>query len=161
MTYANRTEVAPERSRAEIEKTLRRYGASSFAYGWSGDVASIQFDANERRVRIMLPMPSPEDPEFTLTPTGKRRAKDAAAKAHDQAVRSRWRALLLIVKAKLEAVESGVTTFEEEFLPHIVLPSGDTVGQWAIPQVAHSYETGEMPEILPGVRPAIEATSPT
>jgi len=33
MTYANKTSVAPEKSRAEIENTLSRYGATGFAYG--------------------------------------------------------------------------------------------------------------------------------
>jgi hypothetical protein len=35
----------------------------------------------------------------------------------------RWRALLLMIKAKVEAVESGVVTFEDEWLAHFVLPS--------------------------------------
>ena len=41
MAYASTTR-APDRSRAEIEKILERYGATSFAYGWSGDIAVIQ-----------------------------------------------------------------------------------------------------------------------
>ena len=41
--------------------------------------------------------------------------------------RQRWRALNLAIKAKLEAVESGIVTFDQEFLAHIVGPSGQTV----------------------------------
>ena len=32
--YAATTDVPAEKSRAEIEATLRRYGATGFAYGW-------------------------------------------------------------------------------------------------------------------------------
>ena len=32
--YAEQTSVAAERSRAEIEGTLTRYGATAFMYGW-------------------------------------------------------------------------------------------------------------------------------
>lgn len=65
------------------------------------------------------------------------------------AERQRWRALALVIKAKLEAVEAGITEFEEEFLAHIVLPNGGTVGQFMLPQVATAYETGQMPPLLP------------
>jgi hypothetical protein len=34
--YAAETTVASDRSRAEIERILERYGASSFMYGWQG-----------------------------------------------------------------------------------------------------------------------------
>jgi hypothetical protein len=59
--------------------------------------------------------------------------------------RARWRALLLVIKAKLESVESGIATFEEEFMAQIVLPDDQTVGQWVLPEVARIYETGRMP----------------
>ena len=35
--YAAQTEVSSDRSRAEIERTLRKYGATAFAYGWEGN----------------------------------------------------------------------------------------------------------------------------
>ena len=51
-------------------------------------------------------------------------------------------------KAKLEAVETGITEFEDEFLAHIVLPNGQTMGEFAKPQIAHAYDTGDMPPLL-------------
>ena len=51
----------------------------------------------------------------------------------EEACRQRCRALLLIIRAKLEAVESGITTLEIEFLANILLPDGGTVGQWLSP----------------------------
>lgn len=148
--YAQNTSVPSERSRAEIERTLSRYGASGFMYGWNHDQAVVGFSAFGRQVKFHLPMPDRKSEEFTLTETGRDRSAAQAEKAYDQAVRQRWRALSLVIKAKLEAVESGITEFDEEFMAHIVLPNGKTVGSYMIPQIAESYESGNMPPLLPG-----------
>lgn len=52
------------------------------------------------------------------------------------------------MKRRSEAVESGISTFEEEFLAWTVLPDGSSFGSWALPQVASVYETGKMPPLL-------------
>jgi hypothetical protein len=45
----------------------------------------------------------------------------------------------------------GITTFEEEFLAHIVLPHGKgTVGGRLMPQIDKAYESDKMPPLLPG-----------
>jgi hypothetical protein len=44
------------------------------------------------------------------------------------------------VKAKLEAVESGITSFEDEFLAHVMLPNGGTVSDLLRPQLAAAYD---------------------
>jgi hypothetical protein len=64
---------------------------------------------------------------------------------YEKATRQRWRALALVIKAKLEAVESGITIFEDEFLAHIVLPDGSTAGDWMRPQIAKAYDKNKMP----------------
>jgi hypothetical protein len=61
----------------------------------------------------------------------------------------RWRCLALVIKAKLEAVESGITTFEDEFLAHIMMPDGQTVGQHVRPNIASAYEQRSMVPLLP------------
>lgn len=152
MTYAENTTVSSDKSRAEIERTLSRYGASSFMYGWNADSAQIAFDMNNRRIRFRLPLPNKADQAFTKTPTGKPRAAKAIEDAYEQAVRQRWRALALVIKAKLEAVKAGITEFEEEFLAHIQLPNGGTVGQFMLPQIDAAYTTGQMPPLLPLIR---------
>lgn len=139
--YAQNTDVTSDRSRAEIERTLTRYGATSFMYGWEADRAAIQFVKDGRRIRFVLPLPDRNDREFTHHSRG-RRTENAIETAYEQAVRQRWRALALMVKAKLEAVASGIVTFETEFLPHTVLPSGRTVAEDVLPAVAIAYDTG-------------------
>ncbi|WP_243647545.1 hypothetical protein [Cuneatibacter caecimuris] len=58
-------------------------------------------------------------------------------------------ALYLIVKAKLEAVETGISTIEREFFYDVVLPDGKTVGEWMAPQLETVYQSGDMPSMLP------------
>ncbi len=155
--YASTTTVSTDKSRTEIESTLRRFGADQFMYGWEDSRAVVQFRAYNRLVRFILELPDPNDQRFTMTPAGrKRRAPEAMLKAYEQATRSVWRALALVIKAKLVAVDDGIVTFEQEFLAHIVLPSGETVGGWVIPRVAVAYETGDALPVLPGSTNTIE-----
>ena len=147
--YARNTDVSSGRTKEEIEKTLMRYGATGFAYGWQGDKAVIGFSLADRMMRFDLPLPDRASKEFTHTPTGRnRRDMDSQHKEWEQACRQRWRALALVIKAKLEAVHSDITTVEEEFLAHIVMPNGKTFGEWARPQIQQSYKNKRMPPLL-------------
>lgn len=147
--YAATTDVPTDRSRGEIERTLSRYGATAFMYGWDQKQAVIQFQAQQRHIRFLLPLPDRNDPSFTRTPSrGTARSSQAAEAAWEQACRVQWRALALVIKAKLEAVEAGITDMESEFLAHILLPDGGTAGDWMRPQIAAAYDTKTMPSML-------------
>lgn len=147
--YASETSVPVERSRAEIERTLARYGADRFMYAASPEKAMIAFQVKGRHIRMLLPMPTDKDKKIALDRWGYRRSDSAIDARIQQEARSRWRALGLVIKAKLEAVESGIAVFEDEFLAYMVLPDGGTVGEWARPQIAAAYESGKMPALLP------------
>lgn len=147
--YAEGTEVPVDRSKAEIERILARYGADQFMYGSSQEKAMIAFRACDRFVRFVLPLPEPEDGNINRTPKGRVRKGEAARREHAQEIRRRWRALTLSIKSKLEAVQTGITTFEQEFLAHIVLPDKRTVGEFMIPQIKEAYQQERMPKLLP------------
>ena len=144
--YATETTVSIQRSRAEIETVLQRYGASQFAYlmDTEANCAIFAFRIKRSQVRITLPMPDRSSREFTETPSRRyaRSEKDAQA-AWEQACKQRFRALLLIIKAKLEAVDCGISTLEREFLADTILPSGQTFGQWVAPQLEDIYANGK------------------
>lgn len=147
-TYASKTTVDASQSRDEIERTLERYGASSFAYSKMETEAVIIFDMHDRRVMFRLPLPARS--QFTQTETGRsRKSQNAIDEAYQQAVRQRWRALALVIKAKLESIESGIETFDEAFMPHILLPGGkQTISAWMVPQIEKAYESGQMPPLM-------------
>lgn len=151
--FASDTSVPVERSKAEIEKLLARYGASQFASGWDdeGRAAHLGFRIENRTIRFLLPLPDKAADEFTLTPAGRRkRHPEDAARAWEQACRSRWRALLLVIKAKLEAAACGISTIEDEFLAWTVVPGGRgrTVGDMLRPQLAEAIATGKAAPLL-------------
>lgn len=152
MSFAENTSVPVERSKAEIEGMLSRYGADQFVSGWSDNEARIQFRAKSRYVRFILTLPNRSEKRFTQDPRSswRKRADGAAQKAYDQEIRRLWRALALVVKAKLEAVQSGITSFEDEFMAQIIMPDGKTVSEHARPMIAQAYEQGKVTALLPG-----------
>lgn len=150
MKYAADTNVSVERSRSEIEKTLQRYGATGFMYGWNAKGAVIAFQMRNLTVKLFLPLPDPASDEICLTPMGKRRNDQAIQRAWEQACKQRWRALALCIHAKLEAVETGITSFEEEFMAHFVMPNGEVFGSYALPQIEDASRSGKMPQLLIG-----------
>jgi hypothetical protein len=132
VTYAADSKVPVSRSREHIERILKRYGATGFAFAMEPERAMIGFQTDERRIRFVLPIPR-----------GQLSQKD-----FEQKERSRWRALLLSITAKLEAVESGIETFDSAFMSHIVMPNGQTMAEHSLPYIKQAYATGKMPPLL-------------
>lgn len=131
--YAEDTKVPVEQSVANIRATVARYDGQQFAYGLSDEQAVIGFSKDGRQVRFFVSL----------------------LERQPQERRAAMRALLLVIKAKLEAVASGIAVFEDEFLANIVLPDGRLVGEEVRAQIASAYESGEMPMLLPNyTRPA-------
>jgi hypothetical protein len=149
MAYAATTSVPVAKSKAEIEALVERYGAQQFFSGWSDDGrAAIGFTLGGRQIRFQLAMPDKQDRQFTHNSRGMRTV-EAALKDWEQACRAKWRALLLVIKAKLEAVDAGISIFEDEFLANIVMPNGRLVGEQIRPSIAIAYDTGSMASMLP------------
>lgn len=147
--FAKDTSVSVEKSRGELEGLLRKYGGNAFAYGNDDNRVMIGFriftmDKFPLAVRMEMPIPSPADKRFTHTRVnGDRRHPEAATKAWEQECRALWRALVLVVKAKLEACAIGISTVEREFYADIVLPNGLTMMQYQGADVRRMLETGD------------------
>lgn len=134
MPYAADTEVPVERSKSHIEGMLRVRGAQGFASAWDNHGDQIEFMWNGLRIRFHLPKMPRE--KFELNAAGRKLPDSAVDKKLQQHDRSRWRALYLVVKAKLEAVDAGISILEEEFLAFIVDPeSNRTVGDTLVPRI--------------------------
>ena len=74
--------------------------------------------------------------------------ESARLQSWEQDCRARWRALALVIKAKLAAIEVGITSFEAEFGMAVVLPDGRTVAEQVVPAIAEAYESGRTPRLL-------------
>ena len=146
-TYAADTSVPASRSREEVARLLVRYGVSDFATGVVGDDAVVAFVMRQRHVKITVPMTRREEFKDYRARNGR---VVSGEREYEQATRSRWRSLVLILKAKLEAVASGVVTFEQEFGMHLVLPDGRTVAEHVVPEIRWAYENNQAPPMLGG-----------
>lgn len=140
--YAKETKVPVIQSRAEIERLLGKFKCSQFMCGTDYDrgIARVQFKAHNRIVRFVIALPDRQQ----FARFGARRG----AERWEQAERQKWRALLLVIKAKLECVESQIATFEEEFLAQIVMPNDRTVAELVLPQIESVYSGGAMRPLL-------------
>jgi len=138
--YAERTAVPVQQSKNEIERLLQMNGAGAIAM-FTDDtrsVAAVAFSMSDRSYRFVMPMPR-------TCVKGSREEK-----IRTQLARQRWRALLLVLKAKMESARSGVTTLETELLPYAVLPNGRTVADEVAPRLLAAYQGQDVP-LLPGV----------
>jgi hypothetical protein len=82
-------------------------------------------------------LPRPTRKTFELSPGGLQRSRTQIDAAMVKADRQRWRALYLVVRAKLEAVEAGIAIFEEEFMAFIVVPGkNQTLGEILLPRLS-------------------------
>lgn len=154
--FAEDTDIPVSQSKVQLEALLTRHGADQFFSAWQEGAAALGFRLGGRMIRITLALPARAERRFTHTDAGKLRTESATQDLWEQACRARWRALLLIVKAKLVGVEEGITTLEREFLADLVLPDNSTVGQRTLPQIADAYRTGTTPDLLAGLLPAPE-----
>ncbi len=143
MSFATATSVPASRTQEEIKRTLTKYGATGFMLGESGGQALVAFEMKQRRVKFVISLPV-----FGITMVTKyvKLSQEKCA----QKTRTSWRCLLLAIKAKLECQASGISTFEQEFMAHIVMPNGRTIGEEILPQIDESYQTGIMPPLLGG-----------
>ena len=109
-------------------------------------------------MRIAIAPPDPNGKSIRLTQSGQRRTAKQVEAALDNEARRRWRVMVLVLKAQLEAIASGVLTVEDQFLNYVELPDNSTVGEQVRGTVAEAYRTGTVPPMLPGLpRPALGA----
>lgn len=119
--YAEGTKVSVDSSRGELTGILAKHGVQRM--GWmgspEGDELMFELGGGSFRLRIVKP---------TLTEIRRDypNAYDPQAKL-DAEWRRRWRANVLLLKAKLEFIDSGDTTLDRELLPYRVLADGRTL----------------------------------
>jgi hypothetical protein len=149
MAYAEKTSISFERSIGEIIGMVRGKGASQIAQMDQGNLFVLAFDLDGRQIRFSIPllvmadMPLKDGRNSTIPPS--RRVEMA-----EQARRQKGRALMLVIKAKLESIESKVETLEEAFLANVVLADNRTVYERTHDIIAIEYETGKVQPLMLG-----------
>jgi hypothetical protein len=146
VSYARNTTVTEDRSRQEIERLLMKYGASRFGCmsDYEHRIALIEFTYQRIVIEMRIPLPDASANQFARTPTGLVRSETEQNRLYQQEVRRRWRSLSLALKAKLIAIEDGITTFENEFMPYMITDDGRTLGERFMHLIATAQKTGRL-----------------
>ncbi|MDO4244540.1 MAG: hypothetical protein Q4C89_00765 [Deinococcus sp.] len=124
--YATDTKVSVSSSQAELRKLFGKYGITSFGFAEQPGGAMLAFQAGGYSHRIFMPVRGEDDGAFAYAGTRRRDAKGRRAAAA-QEERARWRALVLMVKAKLEYAAILSQSVESAFIEYRILASGRTV----------------------------------
>lgn len=132
------------RTKAEIEHMIQSRGGTDYATFSGQQEAKIAFILQNRQILFVLPLPDRADKKFQWTnhQMPRKRSVAAVTEAWEQACRSKWRALLLAIKAKFESIDAGIETFDEVFMPHIMTPDGQRFGDVALPAIDKAYLDG-------------------
>lgn len=130
--YAEGTSVPVDRSRGEITGILTEHGCQRVAWATEPAADTLQFELSGHQYRFVIARPTLEDLRAQYLADGRdwSRVMDPPAKV-DAEWRRRWRAHVLLLKAKLEFVAGGDTTLEREFMPALVVAGGRaTLAEW-------------------------------
>jgi hypothetical protein len=156
--FAADTKVPVERTRAELDALLAKHGAANRGVITDDEngTAAVAFILQGLKYRLDVPLPRMEDLRLKpgeKPPYGWRgwstSQRDAwMRKEWEQLCRARWRAVLLLVKSKLEMVRLGVSTIEREFLADLVLPGGKTVHHAMAANIQRALAEGKMPTLM-------------
>jgi len=149
MPYAAKSPIPAEKTRAQIESVLKRSGADQIGSLLDGDAKAVTlFRIDNICIRTTLYLPLISDENIQFDRAGKKRTHAVAVSILEQTRRSHWRSWLLIIKAKLEAIEKGVSTTEREFYPDVVIPGTNvTMAEYIGPQLAQ-IRAGSAPSSL-------------
>lgn len=136
LPYAE-TETSIERSKQEIDLLLKKFGARGIQWTWLDNMEKLRFlhEYEYKGVKHDIVY------EILIPEMGVKRGR-----GYDQKLikndRQAYRIVLHIIKAKLTAVETGVETFENEFLSKILyqLPDGSVqkVGDVILYQISQT-----------------------
>lgn len=128
--YAEGTKVPVASSRGELSGILAAHGVVKMGWMTEPDGDTLMFELGGHQFRWKIVKPTLEEVRAEFVGRGKRwdLVWDEQAKV-DAEWRRRWRAHVLLLKAKLEFAEGGDTTVERELLPYLVAKDGRTIGE--------------------------------
>lgn len=141
MTYAAKTTVKVETSQQEIARIFKRYGVDTYNFGAMPGFAMVEFKYAGLPISVKMPLPLKPETRTARNPqTG--RTFDAWAR-HEQHVKEAWRALVLFLKATLEAVERGTLRPEQAFMAFLLTRDSQTLGDVLLPRYMDAIASGE------------------
>ena len=128
--YAKYTDVPVRNSKVHIEKLLVDWGIEEFFFGTSPRGEGIGFKFRDKVYKISVPVPND---------------------GSEQTKRQMWRILFMSLKMKLEEIDAGLISFDDQFLAQMALPDGSTVSDFMkLPKNLELLQQAKMPLLLTG-----------
>lgn len=129
--YAEGTKVSVESSRGEITGILAKHGVERMGWQTGPDGDELLFELKGSRYRFRIVKPTLEEVKADYIAGGGRwnLVYDERAKVEAE-WRRRWRANVLLIKAKLEFAEGGDTSVEREFMPYLLVGGRQTLAEF-------------------------------
>lgn len=149
MSYANGTVVPAEKSRMELEKILRRAGAVQHGFMNDGQCAMVAFILDGRHIKLSIKIPTLQEMQARSKYSYDEKR---LLRMVDQEERRLWRVMVLLVKAKLEAVAQGLSDVQREFLADLVVENGKTVSEVLHAQLDEVRRGGKVKLLLGAAR---------
>lgn len=119
--YAETTKVPVSSSQAEISSILEKHGIEKIGMVKEKGSASLWFEHLSRYYKLNVPIPEKcKDPE--------------------QEMKRAWRVLILLVKAKFEAISAGISNVEEQFYADTIMPDGNRLIDHAADQISQALK---------------------
>lgn len=153
--YANETVIPISRSRGEIEKLLRVWGASQMQWSddFDGGRGMLRFlwqrDGVPYMARFEIHVPtSAQLREECLDGRSGRFSQAKYDRAMERRGMAEHRDLALLLKAIFVAVDAGLITAEQVFLPFLEGNDGRTVSECILPQMAKVLTQGGALKLL-------------
>lgn len=119
--FAEGTSVSVESSRGEITGILTKHGVKRQAWASEPEGDTLQFELAGYNYRFSIRRPTTTE-VWTMYPN----ARDIGPKVEGE-WRRRWRANVLLLKAKLEFADGEASTVVRELMPYAVLKDGRTL----------------------------------
>lgn len=126
--YAEGTQVSVDSSRGEISGILTKHGVIRMGWFTEPEADVLQFEITGRSYRLTIVRPTIAELRESYRADGRdwSRVYDQQAKVTAEWKR-RWRANVLLLKAKLEFADGVTSTVERELMPYMVLADGRTL----------------------------------
>lgn len=119
--YAEGTKVSVEKSRAELTTILTKHGIERQAWmtGPEGDQLGFVYRGRSYRLQVNKPTYAEATSHLSYTTSGMNYVEKEWMR--------RWRALVLLLKAKIEFAEGDDDAFVREFMPFLLTAGGRTL----------------------------------
>ena len=127
--YAEGTQVSVESSRGEITGILAKHGVQTMGWMARPDGDELMFELHGATYRFAINKPTTDEMRDRAKREGAYLPQVDLASRVDKEWRRRWRAHVLLLKAKMEFAAGGDTTIDREFMPFRVLKDGRTIEQ--------------------------------